>query len=163
MAPIGRNFEFSKILQSHSVHLSIKCPLSSLLPSLPLNLVGVLTPPQRKGSAPYESYIRFQWFIQAILMSGRQHKKLNLHKILLQNTLALNFHSKKNSLIVFFYFKLFIFPQYIKRPKCFRDFNPLESPPRVCQELAVKIKAPWDLHLHFITFENSIYVQNVHY
>ena len=59
----------------------------------------------------------FQGFIQAILMSIRQHKKLNLHKILFWSFLALKLRWK-----YFFYFKLFICPPDVKRPKSFRGF-----------------------------------------
>ena len=59
----------------------------------------------------------YQGFIQAILMSIRQHKKLNLHKILFWRFLALKLRWK-----YFFYFKLFICPPDVKRPKSFRGF-----------------------------------------
>ena len=78
-------------------------------------------------------YKAVQGFIQAILMSSRQHKKtqssnwvfkLNLHKVLFRSILVLNLHSNKISLQSFFYFKLFIFAPNVKRPIFFRDFTP---------------------------------------
>ena len=61
----------------------------------------------------------YHGFIQAIFMSICQHKKLNLHKILFWRFLALKLRWK-----YFFYFKLFICPLYLKRPKSFRGFVP---------------------------------------
>ena len=70
-------------------------------------------------------------FIQAILISGRWLKKtqssnwvlkLNLHKILFYNILALNLHSKEISLQSFFYLSsLFVFQ--MKKDQKFRGFT----------------------------------------
>ena len=50
--------------------------------------------------------------------------KLNLHKILFILKHIGNLHSEYISLLGFFYFKLFICPPNVKRPKYFRDFTP---------------------------------------
>ena len=65
----------------------------------------------------------YQGFIQAILMSIRQHKKVNLHKILFWSFLALKLRWK-----YFFYFKLFICPPDVKRRKSFRGFHYFVNP-----------------------------------
>ena len=74
-----------------------------------------------------------QGFIQAILMSNRRYKKLNLlievyklnlHKILFQSILALKLRSKYIGLLRFFFFKQFIFPSDVKRSESFRGFTP---------------------------------------
>ena len=49
------------------------------------------------------------------------------------------------------YSKLFMCPLDVKRPKCFRDFTPLNPP----QDAAMNSLRS----LHFATFENSIFVQ----
>ena len=71
----------------------------------------------------------YQGFIQVILMSIRQHKKLNLHKILFWSFLALKLRWK-----YFFYFKLFICPPDVKRPTSFRGYIPW-TPARVYSTL----------------------------
>ena len=48
---------------------------NEILLSLPFKKFGSFNPPIRKGGAHYESYVWVQGFIQATLMSARQHKK----------------------------------------------------------------------------------------
>ena len=79
--------------------------------------------------------IHYQGFIQAILMSVRRYKKLNLHKTSFQSILALTFCSKYIGLLGFFYFKLFISPLDVKKSKSFRGFSPrtsTEGPLQIC-------------------------------
>ena len=75
-----------------------------------------------------------QGFIQAILMYGRRHKKLNLliefsNSIFIKfcfkaykNMLTSNVHSNKIILLGFLYFQLFICPPDVKKPKFLRGF-----------------------------------------
>ena len=87
-------------------------------------------PGNSKKPKPYQQHA-ILGFIQAILMPIRRSKKLNLllafsnliSTILFQSIMALNLHSKQINL-GFFYFKLFICPPDVKRPKSFRYFTP---------------------------------------
>ena len=56
----------------------------------------------------------------------------------------LNLHSKLNSLLTFFYFKLFICPLNVSGLR---------------HEFIAELTTPQVRHLHFATFENSIFVQ----
>ena len=121
-------------------------------------------PGNSKKPKPYQQHA-ILGFIQAIMMPIRRSKKLNLliafsnliSTILFQSILALNLHSKQINL-GFFYFKLFICPPDVKRPKSFRYFTPWipnKTPPWTVEEFT----APRDPDLRFTTFTNSIFVQ----
>ena len=62
------------------------------------------------------------------------------------------------SLQSFFYSKLFICPPDEKNTKMFQGFYP-KAPPGLCHRPIAELTAPQDAHLHFITFQNSIFVQ----
>ena len=85
------------------------------------------------------------------------------------------------SLLGFFHFKLFFFSSKCKKANAFQKLYLTPwiitknfmtpfcgwgstvsrlSCVLTCQQLIVKITAPWDLHLLYTTFENSIFVQN---
>ena len=101
-----------------------------------------------------------QGFIQAILMSGRRHKKLNLltefstqssKKFILKH-IDTELAYKINYLTKFLLFKLFICPPDVKRPKYFRSFTPETSPGFHHKPVAV-LTAPGEPYLHFTTFK----------
>ena len=61
--------------------------------------------------------VPIQGFIQAILISGRQHKKFNFLIKTYEYILALNMHSKQSGLLDFCHFKLFVCPSIVRRLK----------------------------------------------
>ena len=70
----------------------------------------------------------------------------------------LTLRSKYIDLLGFFFYKLFICLRSTKA-KIFQKALPYESPPRLCYESVAKFAAPFDSHMHFTTFKNSILVQ----
>ena len=74
--------------------------------------------------------------------------------------LALNLHSRQIGLQGFFYFKLFICPVDIKRPKLLRDLL-TEPSSGFRHEPVVELIALRDPKLGFTTFENSLSVQKM--
>ena len=60
-------------------------------------------------------------------------------------------------LLGFFCLKLFICPSDVKRQNL-SGALPREPPPRLHYQFIEELTAPWDLYLHFTTFENSIFV-----
>ena len=100
-------------------------------------------------------------------MSVRRHKKLNVlielsiqiqssKKIIIKH-LVLTLRSKYIDLLGLFFYK-FKSPLSTKA-KIFQKALPYESPPRLCYESVAKFAAPFDSHVHFTTFKNSILVQ----
>ena len=103
-------------------------------------------------------------FIQTILMPIRQQRtqscnwvfKRNLHIFFkafwhwnfVQNTFVYQVSSMLS------YFLSFSF----KKAKIFHELYPVNPPPRLHYEFIVELTAPWDPHLHFTTFENSILI-----
>ena len=100
-------------------------------------------------------------------MSGRRHKILNLliessnliivkicfkaywHWTCIQNKLAY----KVSSILSY------LFVSRCKKTKMFQGFYPPEPRPRLQHEPAEELTALHDPHLHFTTFENSIFVK----
>ena len=130
------------------------------------------------NSEPVFSY--WQRFVQAILMAGRRHKKLNLLNFQTQSikfysktcykdrlTSNLHLHSKYISLLGFF-FKLSICPPNVKRSTFFRGFTiwppPPSSPPGLRHEPAHHdhtciLQKSRDRFTRNRTFENPIFIQ----
>ena len=72
--------------------------------------------------------------------------------------MASKFCSKYICLPGLFYIKLFICPSDIKGQNLPAALH-RESPPRLRYESVAELTAPWDPHLHFTTFENSVLQQ----
>ena len=107
-----------------------------------------------------------QGFVQAILMSGRRHKKL----IEFSNSIFLRFYftaywrwtciQNKLGLLGFFYLR-YLFSPDPKKPNIFQGLYPLNP------HQGSVMSTLWSIqhlktHLHFTTFENSIFVKNGH-
>ena len=105
-----------------------------------------------------------QGFIQEALMFSRWYKKPNL-LIKFSNSIFIKFCLKTYwywtciQSLSFFYFKLFICPSDAKKNNFFSGDHPPEPPSGLCHESVLKLRAFWDPHVHFATFEKSIFVQ----
>ena len=128
-----------------------------------------------RNSAPIPSSTRnrnstrvgAQGFNQAILMSGRGYKILNL-LIEFSNLIFIKIYfkaywrwtciqSKWHTKFLLFY-AIYLSSRY-KKTKMFQGFYPTEPLPELRHEPVEELTALRDPHLHFTTFENWIFVQ----